>query len=386
MEALSTMGISAATLSTLSQDGLAELTDDPTEDIPILVGHRHDYPDGYDQPPEVEPVHKTIPYDRYAKIQAALNASQRVEQNNPQLSEAKGVSVGIQYNTTSKYDVDIDVVVYHTTREVLVRNDNSESGTGPEGSQNPPAELQRRTIKPDLAIEDVKTNAPASAKGTFAYGQYKQEFDFPVAVKAREEVQDAFEEAYRPVVGGCRTELDALGNGGTLCFSVWDPQYERRLMLSSGHVVDEDTTFYQPSAYDKLGYPTDYIVESAFDAGLIDTIDGPDNIPGIAEVDASLVGTRSWDWITSEGYSDSYIRQGSTTGRHSGTTTNVFNTSQQKFGTDIYSEKGDSGGPYFDISGDDYWLIGLHNWHTGGDNHGVGNGIEHVEDRMDVIV
>ncbi|USZ68451.1 hypothetical protein NGM10_01620 [Halorussus salilacus] len=396
MQILSAMGVSVGTIQTLSQEGLAALTDDPTDQVPILVGHEHTYPDGYDSAPVVEPIHKTIAYDRWAKIQAAYDAARTVEaslsrelaataeeaslgytvagrsKSDASVSNAKPVTVGVKYNSSSKTNTDLEISVNYKTK---VRR-------GPDGSE--------MRFEPNVSLERLEEVAPTTADGRFADDDFEQTFsDFPVVVSEKVDEQESdFEwEKYRPIVGGCHIgELDGNGAGST-CFSVWHKEREERVMLTSGHVVDGWPGVEQPNHDETVSYDYDddgWEVYDDFDAGWFEV--SVDQFPGIAEPngngyrDETLSGTRSLEWLQAEGHYTEFIKQGKTTGRTTGTIDEVENETEHKFNSTCDSDGGDSGGIYYEVDDDSYYIIGVHNWATG-----KGNGIERVEEVLNVV-
>lgn len=370
------MGLSTATIQTITQDGLGKLTDNPRKEVPILVGKRHTYPEGHNSKPEVEPVHKTISYDRYAKIQAGLNASERLKQEIPEINGDNNISVGIQFNSSSKQNVDIDVFVRHIDRKKRM------FGTD-----------KIKIERPSISFDKIESLVPSHASGTVGDGQYKREYsNIPVKTEKVTEEEQAFDQSYRPVPGGCKVETSILGYYGTLTYSMYDLDYKRRMLLTSGHVVDGVGGCYQPVYGSSIGNAVNSkcIVEDGFHAGIIDTIDVANQYPGLANGSGgtrnwTLAGTRSWEWIINEGYHTSYNQQGVSSGITTGTTYSVENSSQEKFSTNIETQQGDSGGPYYEYNSGEYWLIGLHNWGAANRPGGIGNGIHQVENRLNLL-
>lgn len=391
MKALSSIGVSTGAIATLSQEGLAELTDDPTSEVPILVGHEHNYPDGYDSPPEINPVHETVAYDRWAKIEAAYNAAAELEteltksiksnsknkseikyvsdgQNDLPLGSQNPINVGVRHESTSKNRTDISLVVNYKKR--VHSNGQKE-----------------RVWEPNIPFEKVEKMAPSKSEGTFADDEFEQTFsDIPVSVeeKIEKEESDFKWEKYRPIVGGCHIgEASGTGSGST-CFSMYHLSQGERVMTTSGHVLDGWYDVEQPN-HDEVvsGNTQSYYHLDDFDAGWFTVC--VDQYPSIAEpnggyINEALQGTRGIDWLKCQGTVTEFIKQGKETGRTTGTVYEIENETEHKFDSTCYSDGGDSGGVYYQDVDDGYWLIGLHNWATG-----KGNGIERVEERLNVV-
>ncbi|WP_128906595.1 hypothetical protein [Halorubrum amylolyticum] len=392
MKTLSKMGLSVGAISTLSQDALAEITNDPTDKVPILVGHKHNYPNGFNSRPQIEPVHKTIDYDRWAKIEAAYDAAERTEtkllnslnagnlnksdinykseqEHRLPLNEQNPIKVGVKYNSSTKNSVDLSVSVNYTT---IITTD----GGG-----------EQKRWKPDIPFEQVKDSAPNKIRGKFADGKYEEVFDnIPIEVNRIEQKQeDEFNSEYRPLVGGCEISEEDSEFVGTTCFSMYNQSREERVMATSGHVIDDWNEVEQPYGGTTVDGPdSDWTDIDDFDAGWFEV--STDQYPSIADgngdnIGMTLQGTRGLDWLKTYGTYTEFVKQGSKTGRTEGFIDEIQNETEHKFDSTCDSDDGDSGGVYYETEGSDYWIIGIHNWGTG-----RGNGIERVEERMGLLV
>lgn len=382
IKTLSSMGLSTGAIATLSQEGLAELTDDPTERVPILVGHRHTYPNGYDSAPEIKPVHKTIAYDRWAKIEAAYDAAERIKNKlrsdldveytsesgvRGGINKPQPIGVGVKYDSSSKNNTSLIVSVGYKTYIKRGRN-------------------KKRKWEPNIPFKEVEKRVPSKTMGIFADNKYEEKFEnIPVEVNETEiEEENSFDSKYRPLVGGCEIGDASSTAYATSCFSMWHRDRERRMMTTSGHAIDGWTDAEQPSGGNKVSGAQVWIDDDWFDAGWFEVT--VDQYPSVANgdggyIDDTLGGTRGIDWLKTEGTYTEFVKQGSKTGRTTGTVEEIKDETEHAFDSSCKSDNGDSGGIYYERSNDKYWIIGIHNWAGG-----MGNGIERVEERLNLLV
>lgn len=366
MNTLANLGLSAATVSTLSQESIAQITEDPTKEVPFVKGYIHRYPNGMDSPPEIETVHSTIPYGRWARIQSTYDAANKVSSLVDKIDRSSSINVGVRYHSNSPQQVEPSVLVSHDT----LKKPNGEV-----------------VSKPNRPFEELERELPAHVDGTVGGSSNTETIkDIPIVMEKNEKRQQAYyDDTYRPCPGGCQVSVGS--SLGTITFSFWDYDVSRRRFMTSGHVINHngspDGHAYQPEYNEALGYPVSHktSVTGELDAGLIDPRESDVKYTNkLAEDDGTYSNNtvnkvHGWDWIANEGYNTFITHQGRTSGRPGGYVKNtVTKDGKRNFWTEASSEGGDSGGPHYhyDSSDDYYWLVGIHNWtHDGTDSGGI---------------
>jgi len=102
---LSAMGISGATLQYMTKDALAEVTDDPKDEVPRLRYLRHKEEKTIGEPPEREPVYEAIPRDRWERIEGANEAFSQIKGKIRTETKMSGVDVWVTTHSTMERSV-----------------------------------------------------------------------------------------------------------------------------------------------------------------------------------------------------------------------------------------------------------------------------------------
>lgn len=379
LKTLSAIGVSSSALAHLSKEALAQATDDPKREVPLLKCLHHTNHDAVEK--GAKPVRKaeyfTLPRDEWARMKAAENVSLRVTEYLNSNSNLPELAVGVVADNGGG----------GTNRTIVVEY--------PEDSR----------IYEGVAIEDVRESLPDSIDGFAGEGKYREVVeDIPIEV---EEVPigrlEYFEHSYRPVPGGCSFTHDGGSGGGTLA----TPAYSSNgnVLVTAGHCTNgAGTNIHQPfdqlftdehigSVVQSIGENySDSDVEK-FDAATIGIDTEDDVIYRIANWDANtylrrhIGGIWSWDAISAwKGTSTQVTLQGTTTGRSSGKVTKLY-PSSKNYAISASSAGGDSGGPHYRRrcdTCDDLLISGVHN---GSNLYGaVGTAMEEVENQFNVIV
>ncbi|WP_276302057.1 hypothetical protein [Halorussus lipolyticus] len=363
MNTLANLGLSAATINTLSQESIAQVTSDPKKEVPYVKGYEYKHPDGLNSPPEVETIHSTIPRGRWVRIQAAYDAAERVSKAIEKIGPSNSINTGVRYDSTSPEQVEPYVVVSYDT----LKKSNG-----------------KVISEPSITFEEVENNTPSYVSGTAGGSENTEVIEkIPVVFEKKEKIQqEYYDTAYRPCPGGCKIDL-----GGTLCFSFWDYSVSRRRFLTAGHVLQNDDgsvpgQVHQPEWDKNLGYPLDSSIRvdgGQMDAGLIEyKYSDVDYTNKLAEDGGGYTDTvnkvHGWDWIANDGYQYEITHQGKSAGRNSGTIKEtVAKNGKRNFWTTADQARGDSGGPHYRFDSGDgyYWLVGLHCWTNDGTDSGA---------------
>ncbi len=396
VKTLSAMGVSATSLKYLSQKTLAEVTDNPKKEVPVLQFLRHTNHEEYIESvrsgnpiqPEREPVYEAVPRDKWAHIEGVHKAADAVRnkiENKFGHSPNTGISVGVETQTTGQHQEKIISVHYAFNKE-----------------EDSP-----------ISCEEIDEQLPDSVNGRIGEGEHSYIVeDIPVKSKVvRGSEHDSFDDKYRPVPAGCKIENSESGSA-TLGTPAYHLDYGNNVWVTAGHVVDSNDPeyVYQPGFDDYIGNnDQEYRVDFwCFDAGIIR--------PGSSGVGAKydiasdsywsdyegwdIVGVTSWDRIKlNEGNTDYTVyKQGKETGRDSGYITRV---DEEAFELSTASDDGDSGGPYFEVRDGESYINGVHGWpggmdlcdtynccEDGGSHDGGarGTGMEFIEDEFNIVI
>ena len=141
MKTLSTLGLSTATVHNMSKETLAELTDNPEEEIPRLKAMRHTNHEAVvegTEPPELEPMYYTIPRDEFVRIEGRYKAAKELD---AQLGYPDNIEVGIR-RSSGRGD-DLVISVEHQT---LKRSDG-------------------KIVKPDISLAELEQTLPDTTSG-----------------------------------------------------------------------------------------------------------------------------------------------------------------------------------------------------------------------------
>jgi hypothetical protein len=402
VKTLSAMGVSATSLKYLSKDALADTTDDPSDEIPVLQflktpdsKEEAEQHSGFSDPIGRVPIYEPVPRDEWLRIEAVHNAAEEL-QKELQSDGIKRVTVGVSSRQNG----------HHTEKVLQVRHRTLKRGL--------------KEYTPNITIQELEERIPAKVTGSAGKDDYQKEVeDIPVVVRRMETVEQNYESKYRPVPGGCAIdpETSNAGRQGTLGTPVKQPNSSNDAWVTAAHVVArpagigrDDSTItadiYQPHEnQDTIGtayswdwwYPSSYPDpdgEYPADAVVI-TSDWADDSKFDIACDGSgcsgdyegwdVKGTVTWDRIKLiEGVLD-HTLQGKTTGRNPG---KILSTDWPMYEVDVDSEKGDSGGPYFEspMYTDEVYIGGIHHGLGSSIDTAEGTAMEPIENKLDVYV
>jgi hypothetical protein len=238
---LGKLGLSAGTLSHLTADALANVTSDPSDEVPRLdkLKHaNHEAVERGDDPPEKEAVYYTIPRDEWVVVETAHNAAERLEAAFERRI-ASAVDNSLDDPTANlKFGV-TTITSGHTRKKAVVveyRRFISQDGTV--------------VGEPDVGFEWVREHAPDTVTGSVGSGDQQEiRSDIPVVVRQRTVDQQAYYDGeYRPVPGGCQIQDGYDTEFGTVCTPAWDNDNGEYVMVTVGHLVEgeRDHLIYQP--------------------------------------------------------------------------------------------------------------------------------------------
>lgn len=211
---LAGIGASDTLLRWIDRDELQRMTDDPTDEIPIVTHVRHINHDafvasiGSDEPTKLErePVYKRVPYDRWAYIEAVEDAAAQLRRR---FRGQRLIQIGVESRTNGQ----------HRERAVTVTHTTYRDANGTEHAPSVPA----RRIREEIPA------AVTGRAGTETKGRAIE--DVPVVFdEAVVEAQAYYDYEYRPVPAGARQEIKsgAISTVGT-------PRHRRRERVL-GHV------------------------------------------------------------------------------------------------------------------------------------------------------
>jgi hypothetical protein len=311
LHTLSGLGILAGALQYMTQDALADITDNPRDEVPRLSVVRHTNHNEvveHDAKPEREPVYYTIPRDEWEYVEGVFDGAKRIRERVERIGRTDNVRVGV---TT-------DINGHHEERIVIVENQRPVTTSGKE-------------IEPQISIEQLKESIPdtINGKATEDAGTIS---DIPIRIReTRIKKNDFYDYEYRPVPSGCRA------GGCTIGYRVYHSGLDEWVQTTAGHCVDAesgiDVTQPSFSEDDIIGQSYDAVntaYSTGFDAA---TIRMPNErvTPDFAANDGSYEGWSIWGYVGEDELRDnvgnsSYQihKQGKTTGRPSGTVTAVY--------------------------------------------------------------
>lgn len=337
---ISGLGVSAVSLSHFSKEAVAEVSSDPTNEIPILkkikVVNPEQYADGLpNKPLETEEILTTVPRDKWTQVETAHQAAKDLQRK---IEDRYGHPVAATSVRTDR----------NSGKEIAVKVGKASSVT--------PAKLEEDL--PDQ-ITGQKTIS-GKLEETEGINIVFEQSDFEPTV-------DDFNNRYRPVPGGAGarsypTRYSPNYAPFTTCMPVY--QGSSRYMLTAGHVFDDGRT-RRPHTYqwrrgvggNYFGYEHDYIYQTGTvaprrDAGLID----PD-VSLTAQMAEDGGGYRlpigsilSWDYVRIQEGNRGFVvtKQGQSSGTQTGYIEDVDPTYYRLF-TTAYGEGGDSGGPIYQV-------------------------------------
>lgn len=378
---LAGLGLSTAVVNNMTQEALAEQTEDPTKEVPRQLARQVKNPEKWkDKPadpndrPEMENVWYTIPRSQWVRVETAQSACQRLQKRMNKL-DSSCLAVGVKSESnTSKSEKRLDIE--YTTYER--KNEDGE---------------WEEYDRPDVSFERVEEEAPYTVTGVVGEGDNREKRDVEVNITRR----TARESSHCDTSGSGHYDYFYEGNypaGASLetCTSL-APAYH----YSHGYVGTTAGHCYE--AFDEVWQPTDGSSEEK--CGMIQREEywKEDSSPqrtdiamltfsshrdayyylaantGDSDYDEYLAGMMSWSAIADmEDTNETMYRQGGRTGRCQGNVVGAYGGySVRNFDTDAYEMNGDSGGPHFMINDDGSAYIAGGHW--GGPTSSTSRGI-----------
>ena len=345
------IGATGAALTGISNEALADHTDDPREEIPRLVRWRHTNHDNVEtgeSPPKWKPVYETMPRDDYIQLQGAVNGARKLQRkHHPDLA----------YGITGREVTGpgANIFVSHITTQ----RSNGEAS------------------RPNITFEEAREQIPSTAEVTVNVGGEQHRVTKPVVLKKTVREETAyFDTEYRPIPGGCQISPDGDSSYGTLATPCYSSAHGTYGWATAAHVVNRTvgTEVEQPEYGSIIGTARD---APSFGNGDVAFVD--DSGDGTMTYDmASYNGDyENWDIkgsVSKSGcqnavyYSYSVHAQGSRSGRTKGRAMDLIMADDHDAGGDLLVtnsefDDGDSGGPHFDKDTDnEIYIYGIHDY------------------------
>lgn len=427
MKTLSAMGVSTAALPYLSKNTLADLTDDPSDEVirlsrlqrkestpdrvpgDIPAHESAAIPDDAEDRPDREPVLYTIPRDEWAYRAAVRQATHDVREelvsdledefDEDGLGKSQIQTCVTTINQGGTTERAVKVTRVSVTKKSLAKDDEEESVTGDVNTEEyeEDVDVEEETSEPEVSMEEIKEATPSEISVTVAEEDYRETVDgIPIVFEDQNRTEISYyDEEFRPLVGGCQMRQNRwTGGDATLATPAYYSEGIHGVLITSGHNVEGELgdSIYQPGGWGTsfgTAMEENYIYEQGEnDAATIAVEDDSGAAYRLADEDGERYGTVEgvigYDELEDElGESYELHYQGRTTGRDSGVLEDV--SDEQDLGyvevDGISPSGGDSGGPiYKDIYGNIY-MVGHLNWLAGS-----GNLTTKVEDAFDVEV
>lgn len=392
LHSLSSLGLSATTLSYITPDILNRLGLDLNEEVPYIARYRHINSEEireHGDAPNREAVWDSVPRDKWILVKAAHDGRGRVEQ-------------------TVRKHTDSDLIMPKVTTRV----------TGGHRSKSIPVDYVTNvdsdgaSREPDITFEELQDILPETETGEA--GGEKVE-GIPVVPRKRTEHEGSsckkfyYNSNYaHEIPGGCKADV------GCGAFTLGTPAFNDssgdRNMLSAGHAIAKDTVTRQPSCTQGHvdGARDQYYTGGCNDYGNYTPPHGHNGWDiykyrlaeddGTFKDDHLINGIVTWDQLTMyEGdTSKTLLKQGARTGTTSGYVKSAYKCNGHKridTSCDAYSR--DSGGPIYekvyDSTGDQYliYIAAIFTHYLGDSCPGYearGNAMEYIEDQLNVTV
>lgn len=200
MKTLSAIGVSGTTLNYLSQDALAELTDDPKEEVPRLLAFEHTNQEELQQgakegrsvKPTREPQFYTIPRDKWVTVETAHSAAEKIRGRISKLGDSKEIPSSLE----NRIAVGVSTVNDEKVVQVYIKYPSW-------------AQASRSSSKREL--NRLRGLLPNSTSGTVGEGTNRETVtNIPVLIDQTVVSELAFyEDEYRPIPGGCQLNKKA---------------------------------------------------------------------------------------------------------------------------------------------------------------------------------
>jgi len=398
---LAKLGVSGVGLQFMTKEALAETTDDPENEVPRLSHLRHKNHDEVvagTAAPEYEPIYYTISREKWAIVETAHDAAEKIDRRLSNVDNTGLLSAGVRTTTNNHHREKAIHVRYHIH-------------TNQEG------EVIR---KPNASYEEVKEELPSTVAGTAGEGEHKETIeDIPVQL-SRSEFQNVghndssggasgdfyYDYKYRPLPGGCMNVNKDKDELGTVATPAYDNESDEYVLTTAAHLTDADEG-------DQITQPCcDYSVGESdkgafsywdFDAATIDVntdkYGNHDVEYAFAEDDgysiSEIWGVLAWDTIKDNEGNSSYNMQwrGAVSG-HEGDTHIVETNTDHYFWLNEPVSPGDSGGPMYHTKfyGDDgrIYIAGIIGQNDDGDDDGdsdtAGTWMGDVTDKFNLYI
>lgn len=119
-EALGGMGLSAGVVNFMTQDVLAEQTEDPRDEVPRLYGRQVKNPEDWkhkrrtkDNRPEMQEMWYTIPRSQWVRVETAQDACQKLQAQMDELEPSGLLQVGVksEYNREKSENGSLSIIL-----------------------------------------------------------------------------------------------------------------------------------------------------------------------------------------------------------------------------------------------------------------------------------
>jgi len=350
LAALSGLGISGAALNYLSKDVLAETTENPEKEVPVLTKWRHSSHDEFvaGEKRERKPVYETIPRRDWYIIKSAYNAAENFRNSETVSEFGSNIKIGVRNDGTQGKSIVADYTIL----------------LDPEGNI---------ISKPEIKFREFEQEIPAHVQGVAGEEADVETYkaDIPIVPNKIYKKQQYFNCDYRPVPGGCAISTSA-GAGATLGTPAYDADVNKDVLVTAGHVVDESglqEVYQDYGEDDKVGTENNsqYIVNGDFDAVTLDLSDGINVNYRLAtdtcdEFKYDIYGAVTHDGlINMQHFEETIYMQGRSAGVGEDNPGIIDTIYETDFRDSCDSQSGDSGGPHYDVdNGNEAYIAGIH--------------------------
>lgn len=265
IESLASLGVTGSALTLMSKDTLAETTENPEKEVPRLFGWRHTNHDDVVNKgarPEREPIYYKIPRHKWARVEAAHDAKERVSTILEEEFE-KSVPVGVTTHGSGSNRRKVVEVEYQILES-------------PKGDEIKSPSVEFSEFKQTIEEKVGTTITGIAGKGT---KKETRQAGIPVTVDRTRRVQTySYDYEYREsgVPAGCLIRRP----GGGVCTSgtpVWDNEIGDHVMVTAGHCLENINDIYQNDVDDSDHFGNvnqDKLKATGdFDAGIIDDLE-----------------------------------------------------------------------------------------------------------------
>ncbi|MCL9812949.1 trypsin-like serine protease [Natranaeroarchaeum aerophilus] len=395
VETLTLAGVSTQTATAISPEKLKELTDDPSERVPIHKGKEIDRDklnkDGtLDGLPQVKDKFVTVSRDEWTVVESAKDAAKRVNGKINELDDSGLITAGVTIDTSGHHRQHTVKVTYTEKESKLTNRENAD---------------REYVHKPDIEFDELRNNIPNKIDGIAGNpsGMSETVEDIPVLVEKTQKTPEEddittncgekswwrkyYDDDYRPVPAGVDQNISDHSGGGTLGYPV---TYDgNRAFVTNAHVTHDTDDEDEDDAIGRLSrQPVEAIGEvveanyepngSRHDIGIIEIYDDFTRSYSLANDDGGygelIDGTISWSYLHYlQSNKDDVYKQGVTTGRCSGRIMELRTDGHGAKEVIIRAtaEDGDSGGPYFIPDCNNVKIIGIHKASTDYNAYGL---------------